>query len=262
MMRALIVEDAPLLRRGIRLYLQGEQDIEVVGEACDGPDAVAHIDALHPDIVFLDIQLPGFDGFEVLARAQVTPDQCAIIFITAYADYALRAFDSNALSYLLKPFERRRFTEVVHRARLFLSAVDRCVATRDEPGGIEPVPVMDAVVSAHLNRHRRLTRLLVRQADRFLLLKASDIDWIAATGEYATIHTMRGSWLLRTSVTELAARLDAEQFVRIHRSTIVNLDRVAEIQPRSHGNCDVIMQDGRLLRVSRSHRDSLFAKGT
>jgi len=259
MIRALIVEDAPLLRSGIRLYLKDEQDIEVVGEACDGPDAVEHINALRPDLVFLDIQLPGFDGFEVLSRSQLDSSRCAVVFITAYADYALRAFDCNALSYLLKPFDQRRFAEVVQRGRLFLkSSGENCSAVAHPDELTHEAPAED-VVTAQFNGHQRLSRILVKHADRFLLVKVDEIDWIAATGEYATIHTARGSWLLRTSLTELALRLDERQFVRIHRGTIVNLDRVAEIQPRGHGDCDVRMQNGRLLRLSRSYRDGLFA---
>jgi two-component system, LytTR family, response regulator len=261
MIRALIVEDAPRLRSGIRLYLQKEQDVEVVGEAGDGPDAVERINALRPDMVFLDVQLPGFDGFEVLSRANIDSRRCAIVFITAYADYALRAFDCNAVSYLLKPFDGRRFAEVVDRARLFLRSSEEDAASATESNGVVQEVPADGLLGAQLNGHQRLTRILVRHADRFLLIKVDEIDWIAATGEYATVHTARGSWLLRTSLTELTLRLDEHQFARIHRGTIVNLDRVAEIQPRGHGDCDVMLQGGRLLRMSRGYRDNVFPKG-
>jgi len=260
MIRALIVEDAPRLRSGIRLYLQDEQDVEIVGEAGDGPDAVEHINNLRPDLVFLDVQLPGFDGFEVLSRAHIDSRRCAIVFITAYADYALRAFECNAVSYLLKPFDGRRFAEVVDRARLFLKSSHEDGSRAPESSDVTPEAPAEELLGTQLNGHQQLTRILVRHADRFLLIKVEEIDWIAATGEYATVHTARGSWLLRTSLTELALRLDERQFARIHRGTIVNLDRVAEIQPRGHGDCDVRLQSGRILRLSRGYRDNVFPK--
>jgi two-component system, LytTR family, response regulator len=262
MIRALIVEDAPLLRSGIRLYLKDQQDVEVVGEACDGPEAVERINALRPDMVFLDVQLPGFDGFEVLSRSHVDGQRCAIVFITAHADYALRAFDYNAVGYLLKPFDGRRFAQIIDRARVFLRSLEGQVPTTVmSSNGVTSDGPGDDVISTQLNGQQRLTRIPVRHAGRILLIKLDEIDYIAATGEYVTIHTSRGSWLLRTSLTELGLRLDDRQFARIHRGTIVNLDRVAEIQPRGHGDCDVRLQSGRVLRLSRGYRDSVF-RGT
>lgn len=261
MIRALIVEDVPLVRKGVRILLQTEKDIDVVGEACDGPDAVAQIEALRPDLVFLDVQMPGFDGFEVLERSQQGYPR-AVVFITAHAEYAMRAFDNNAVSYLLKPVDPGRFAEVVDRARLLLRDHSNRSSSPargfDGPVGGHPE---EGVVSAQMDVDRRLTRLLVKRADRFLLVKTHEIDWISATGEYATLHTKKGSWLLRMSLAELAARLDENQFTRIHRCTIVNLDRILEIQPRSHGDCDVVLEGGKVLRLSRSYRDFVFARG-
>lgn len=262
MIRALIVEDVPLVRKGIRLFLQNEKDVEVVGEAGDGPAAVAQIAELKPDLVFLDVQMPGFDGFEVLARSSEQPPR-AVIFITAHADYALRAFENNAVSYLLKPIDPARFAEVVDRARLLLRSAEPDVQLTDptsekRSAGSE----VEGVVSAQLDGDRRLTRLLVKHTDRFLLIKTEEINWISATGEYANLHTSRGSWLLRMSLSELAERLDEKQFARIHRCTIVNLDRISEIQPRSHGDCDVFLQDGNVLRLSRNYRESVFSRVT
>jgi two-component system LytT family response regulator len=260
MIRALIVEDAPLVRKGIRHFLREDKDIEVVGEACDGPDAVAQIDALHPDLVFLDIQMPGFDGFEVLSRSKDV-NIPAVIFITAHSDYAMRAFDSSAISYLLKPIDPVRFSESVHRSRLLLSALKTAAAAGRNDADPPSDKIQGGVVSARLDSRRRLSRLLIRHADRFLLIKVEEIDWISATGEYASLHTQRGSWLLRMSLSELSERLDPNQFARIHRAAIVNLDRIQEIQPRSHGDCDVILIDGSQLRLSRNYRESLFARG-
>lgn len=235
MIRSLIVEDASIVRKGIRILLQDERDIEIVGEASDGPEAVERITALQPDLIFLDIQMPGFDGFEVLERTGPL-HSCAVIFVTAYADYAMRAFDANALSYLLKPISPARFRAVLQRARTLLG--DGQERTSEAP----------------------FLRLVVRDGDRFLMLKVDEIDWITSIGEYANVHARKTSYLVRTAISELAKRLDIRQFVRIHRSTIVNLDRVREIQPRSHGDCDVIMHDGTVLRLSRSFRDNLLAQ--
>jgi two-component system, LytTR family, response regulator len=261
MIRALIVEDVPLVRRGIRLFLQNEKDIEVVGEAGDGPEAVARIAELRPDLVFLDVQMPGFDGFEVLARSTEHYPR-AVIFITAHADYALRAFENNAVSYLLKPIDPARFAEVLGRARLLLRPTGADTEPGDEAALRRHSSNPDGgVLSAQMDADRRLTRLLVKQADRFVLIKTEEIDWISATGEYASLHTGRGSWLLRMSLAELAERLDEDQFARIHRCTIVNLDRIREIQPRSHGDCDVVLEGGNVLRLSRNYRDAVFSKG-
>lgn len=263
MIRALIVEDVPLVRQGIRLFLQDDEDIQVVGEASHGPEAVTRIAELRPDLVFLDVQMPGFDGFEVLARSSQHSPR-AVIFITAHADYALRAFENNAVSYLLKPIDPLRFAEVVGRAKLLLrpaeAQADASLAASAPERELASRPA-EGVVSAQVDDDRRLTRLLIKQAERFLLVKVADIDWISATGEYATLHTRAGSWLLRTSLSDLAERLDRNQFTRIHRCTIVNLDRIREIQPRSHGDCDVLLEDGHVLRLSRNYRDSVFSKG-
>lgn len=262
MIRALIVEDAPLVRQGIRLFLQSERDIEVVGEAVDGPDAVAQIGAHRPDLVFLDIQMPGFDGFEVLSRCQEA-NLRAVIFITAHADYALRAFDNNAVSYLLKPIEQPRFREVVERARRLLREPSQLgPQERRPPTGATgmALPAQEAALSAQLDANKHLVRVLVKHGERFLVIKTAEIDWITATGEYACLHTKRGKWLLRMSLSELAERLDENRFARIHRCTIVNLDRVIELQSLSHGDCEVILDDGSALRLSRNYRDGVFPK--
>jgi two-component system, LytTR family, response regulator len=262
MIRALIVEDAPIVRKGIRLYLQEERDIEIVGEAGDGPDAVAHIAAHRPDLVFLDIQMPGFDGFEVLERSSEV-HLGAVIFITAHADYAMRAFDSNALSYLLKPINPARFREVVHRARLLLRD-DRALQANHQRL-IESIPSSKTAALSNDSRIEsrcRLSRLLVKQGDGFLLLKTDEIDWISSTGEYACLHARNTTFMIRMALSELTEKLDDQQFARIHRCTIVNLDRVREIQPRSHGDCDVVLHGGTSLRLSRSYRDNLLGRAT
>lgn len=261
MIRALIVEDAPIVRKGLRLLLAEEKDIDVVGEACDGPDAVVQIRELQPELLFLDVRMPGFDGFEVLERSKQTCVR-ALIFITAHADYAMRAFEHDAVSYLLKPIDPARFREVVNRVRLLLREPTTATAGDSElPYAIASAGMhADAMVGKELGNDRFMTRVIVKHGDRFLLVKTEEINYIAATGEYATLHTGRGSWLVRTPLSELEKSLNPALFARIHRGTIVNLDRVREIQPRSHGDCDVILQDGQQLRLSRSHRDNIFPK--
>ncbi|HVW69907.1 MAG TPA: response regulator [Steroidobacteraceae bacterium] len=257
MIRSLIVEDAPIVRKGIRLLLQDEPDIEIIGEAGDGPEAVEQITTLQPDLVFLDIQMPGFDGFEVLERTS-RHHLCAVVFITAYADYAMRAFDVNALSYLLKPINPARFKSVLQRARTLLSDGKELESSHQRLGQILPRP--QAAEAASVSLESPAARLVVKDGDRFLLLKVDEIDWITSIGEYANVHARKTSYLIRTALSELARRLDIRQFVRIHRSTIINLDRVSEIQPRSHGDCDVVMHDGTVLRLSRSYRENLLAQ--
>jgi two-component system LytT family response regulator len=260
MIRALIVEDSPLARQGIRLYLQEEPDIVVVGEAADGPEAVTNILALRPDLVFLDVNMPGFGGFDVLERTREANVR-AVIFVTAHADYALEAFHNDAVSYLLKPINPQRFAQAVQRARLLLRSTGEPGEAVAQAGGVAPANGQSGgIVGAQLDSSRYLSRLLVRHADRFLLLRTEEIQWISSANEYATLHTARGDWLLRMPITELAARLDPGQFARIHRGTIVNLDRVREIQPRSHGDYDVVLEGGTELRLSRSYRAGIFGR--
>jgi two-component system LytT family response regulator len=263
MIRSLIVEDAPIVRKGIRLLLKEERDIEIVGEAGDGPEAVSQITALRPDLLFLDIQMPGFDGFEVLERTSCT-HLCPVIFITAHADHALRAFDANALSYLLKPIDPARFREVLQRARLLRGDERRLEANHTSVGRLLPPPdPADARSSVGLaGSETSVSRLVVKDGDRFLLVKAEEIDWVASTGEYASLRTGKKSFLIRMALSELERKLDPRHFARIHRSTIVNLDRVHEIRSRSHGDCDVLLHDGTVLRLSRSYRDNLLAHHT
>lgn len=251
MIRALLIEDTPMARRGIRMFLQNEPDVEVVGEAVDGPDAVAKIRSLRPDLLFLDIQMPGFDGFEVLERVKDLRVG-AVIFITAHSDYALQAFHSDAVGYLLKPIEPKRFAAAVERARRLLKPPDQHSGGEAEES--------EGVVAGQLGTDRNLTRILIRHDERYLLLKVGEIQWVEAAGEYSKLKTSRGDWLVRVPISELTNRLPAGQFARIHRSTIVNLDQIREIHPRSHGDYDVVLQDGTELRLTRSYRANIFSE--
>lgn len=254
MIRTLIVDDAPIVRQGIRHLLGQEEDLQIVGEAADGPGAVEAIKTLLPDLLFLDIQMPGFDGFEVIEQAGAF-HMCAVIFITAFDHYAMRAFDADALSYLLKPITPQRFHGAVQRAKQVLGCPEEMEnEVKRVAEFIQPAETPDGAIQ----RGRLLHRFVVRQGNRFLLLNVADVDWISASGEYARLYAREASFLIRTGLSQLEERLDPNQFARIHRSTIVNLERIQEIQPRTHGDYDVLLQDGTFLRLSRSYRDRVF----
>jgi two-component system, LytTR family, response regulator len=236
MIRTLIVDDAPLVREGIRLLLEPEKDIEVLGEAADGPAAVAAITQLRPDLMFLDVQMPNLDGFEVLERA--ASPTCAVIFVTAYDDYALRAFEANAVGYLLKPITPKLFQSALQRARQLLSAGSM-------GDGVKPGA-------------RPLPRLVAKDHGRFVLLRPEEVDWITSAGDYVEFHTRGRTFLVRQPISELEEILDPHTFVRIHRTTIVNVDRIQEIEPLAQGDFSVKLAGGTLLRLSRSYRTRLL----
>jgi two-component system, LytTR family, response regulator len=229
--RALIVDDEPLARDRIRDLLASDAEVEVAGECGDGVAAVEAIRALGPDLVFLDVQMPERGGFDVVAEIG-TDRMPVVVFVTAYDDYALKAFEAHALDYILKPFDEARFRGALARAKAHVRA-------------------------ARGTRPRFLTRLMVKSGDRFVFVKDDEIDWIEADGNYVRLHATGGEHLLRETIRGLEARLDPERFLRIHRSTIVNLDRVREIHPLFHGEYRVVLSDGTKLTLSRGYRDRL-----
>lgn len=243
MIRTLIVDDEPLARRGIRLRLQDENDIDVIGEAADGPEAVRMITALQPELVFLDVQMPGLNGFDVLARV-ADVHLPTVIFVTAYDEYAIRAFDVRAIDYLLKPYTKERFEEALRRAR-------RELRERDEETPSRMASLFDD--------GNRLTRITVRHRDRFLIVKTTDIDWLAAAGNYVEVHVGEKAYLVRSTIANLEARLDAQTFVRIHRST-VNVERIAEIRSDAHGDYDVTLHGGKVLRMTRNYSERVIGR--
>jgi two-component system, LytTR family, response regulator len=254
--RTLIADDEPLARAGVHARLEREPDIGVVGEAVDGPDTVRAIEALRPDLVFLDVQMPGFDGFEVVERV-ADVHLPAIVFVTAYDEYAIRAFDLHALHYLLKPYTAARFAEALRRARAELArgaggeeapALARLLEERSagEVGAAEGGPA--GAPAAHL------TRFLVRDGERFVFVRADEVEWIEAAANYARLWARGTSYLVRMTMAELERRLDPERFARIHRSSIVNLDRVREIRQGWHGDYEVVTQAGKALRMSRGYQ--------
>jgi two-component system LytT family response regulator len=233
MWRALVVDDEVLARDGLRLELERETDISVVAEAIDGPDAVEAINRLRPDIVFLDIQIPGFDGFEVLRRIDLERPPL-VVFVTAFDSYAVRAFDQRAVDYLVKPINSVRLHEAVDRAREVLSATPR------------------------ITQPPYYQRFTIREHNRFVVVKVTDVDWFEAASNYVELHVGSRTHLLRDTLTDLEQRLDPARFVRIHRSTIVNMDRVADIRPTTRGDFTVVLLNGKDLRLSRVYRDRVI----
>jgi two-component system LytT family response regulator len=244
--RTLVVDDEPMARERVLSLLQQEDDVEVVGECADGTQALAAIQHQAPDLVFLDVQMPGVDGFGVIEAigAEKMP---SVIFVTAYDEYALRAFEVHALDYLLKPFSRDRFREMLKHARASLErrrAGDlgrRLLALVND---IKPAPT-------------RVDRLVVKSGGRVFFLRTDDLDWIEAAGNYVRLHLGEESHLFRETMTRMETRLDPRRFVRIHRSRIVNTERIKELQPWFNGEYVVILRNGTRLPLSRGYREKL-----
>lgn len=262
MIRAVVIDDEPAARSGLRELLAREQDVEIVGEAGDAPAAIALIAETRPDLVFLDIELPGGSGFDVVEGASAI-HLPAYIFVTAYDAYAVRAFEVHAIDYLLKPVREDRLGAAVARAR---QALRDSTAALEETG--RRLAALLDTRSAPANAHgggdspQRLHRFVVREGERYLMIKASDVDSIQAAGNYVELRVDDRVSLYRSTLVELEAKLDPARFVRIHRSTIVNVDRVREIVPEWHGDCDVILANGSVLRLSRTYRDRLIPPRT
>lgn len=238
--RVVVVDDEPHARDKLRRYLADDPRVEWVGEAGDGASAVTLIEELAPDVVLLDIQMPEMDGFDVLAALD-EERMPAVVFVTAHDDHAVRAFEVAAVDYLLKPVDRARFGE----------ALGRALAT-----GVASRGAVRHVVDA-LPPRRPLERFLVRRRGRMHFVAADDVDWIGAAGNYVELHVGETTHLVRGTLQTLEARLSSARFARIHRSTIVNLDRVAALHPWSHGDLQVELADGTELRLSRRYRDRL-----
>jgi two-component system, LytTR family, response regulator len=243
--RVLIVDDEPIARRGVRLQLKGDPEIEVIGECANGLEAVAAIQKLEPDLVFLDVQMPEMDGFEVIEAVGVER-MPRVIFVTAYDQYTLRAFEVHALDYLLKPFDRERFLKALNYAR---SSLDRGDFNR------QLIRLLDDRLAAR----KPLERLVIKSGGRIYFLNVEEIDWIEAADNYVELHVGRESHLLRETISGLAARLDPARFLRVRHSTIVNIERVKELRPLFRGEYLIVLRDGTELTSSRRYRKNLNA---
>jgi two-component system LytT family response regulator len=251
--RTLIVDDEPLARDRLRELLRDEPDLEIVGECADGREALDVIQKESPDLLFLDIQMPELDGFGVVAGLAGT-QMPVIIFVTAYDKFALRAFEVHALDYLLKPFDRDRFQTAVRRA------IDQIKRKQPE----ELSRKLTALVAELKPETKLLGRLAVKGDGRIMLIRMEDIDWIEAADNYVNLHVGPESHLHRETLSALEARLPPERFMRISRSTIVNVERVKELHPMFHGDYVVILRNGARLNLSRSYRqklDQILGKG-
>lgn len=244
--RTVIVDDEPLARGRVRRVLADETDIDIIGEFGDGKTALNAIRELKPDLVFLDIQMPEMNGFEIV-RALDAGSLPAIIFVTAYDQYALQAFDLYALDYLLKPFDRKRAKRAVERAREHIRSRER--GEMDER-------LMSLVAGLKPDR-KYLERLVIRSTGRIFFLKTEEVDWIEASGNYLKIHVGRETHMIRETMNSLESKLDPSKFIRIHRSTIVNIDRIRELHPMFSGDYSVLLRDGTELALSRNYRESL-----
>jgi two-component system, LytTR family, response regulator len=245
--RTCIVDDEPLARDRIRALLAQEPDIDVIAECADGGEAIRVIKHERPDLVFLDVQMPVVDGFGVLQSLDADAPP-AVVFVTAYDQYALQAFDVHALDYLLKPFNGRRFKRAVQRARLELSKDGHAPAVNER--------LLSLLETLRQDRKPQ-ERLVLKTSGRVTFLKVDEIDWIEAEGNYVRLHVGAISHLLRETMKGIEARLDPERFIRIHRSTIVNTDRIKELQPLFHGEYAVTLQDGTRLTASRGPENKL-----
>jgi two-component system, LytTR family, response regulator len=262
--RTLIVDDEPAARAGMRHLLARDPEITVAGECASGGQAVTTIREATPDLVFLDVQMPELDGFAVL-RA-VGPERApAVVFVTAYDQYALRAFDVHAIDYLLKPFTDERFREALERAKRQvrqgrLGELSERLAALLEHFGAESATPGHSPGAPLPGRSPYLARLVVKSAGKVTLLPVHEIEWIDAEGDYVRIHVGKAWHLLRETMKNLEARLDPSRFVRIHRSTIVNLERIKELEPFFRGEYVVVLHNGTTLKLSRGYRDNLESR--
>lgn len=272
-MRVLIVDDEPIARRRISRLLKLEDDVEVVNEVGSGTDAVAAIREQKPDLVFLDVQMPDLDGFGVVSALGDPESMPAIVFVTAYNEYAVKAFDVNAVDYVLKPFDGERFRSAFQRARTTLEQKNSAEAGRrikallEEVLGEQRAQALTAGGVANVAtpaptvpRARYLDRLMVKHDGRVFFVKVADVDWFEASGNYVRVHVGRVSHLIRETMHGIEAQLDPNLFARIHRAVIVNMDRIRELQPWFAGDYIVILRDGRQLKLSRTYREALQSR--
>ncbi|HYV07418.1 MAG TPA: LytTR family DNA-binding domain-containing protein [Blastocatellia bacterium] len=244
--RTLIVDDESLARERIRDMLSNDPEIEIIGECTNGEEAIKAIASDVPDLVFLDVEMPGVDGFGVL---EALPTDCipTIIFVTAYDQYAVRAFEVYALDYLLKPFDQERFDRALKRAKAHLSN------ERAENLSQRILNALEEIKTKPVH----LERLVIKMNGHVFFVKADEIDWLEAEGNYVRLHTGKESYLLRDTISALESQLDPKKFIRVHRSAIVNIDRITELQPWFHGEYRIILGEGVQLTLSRTYREKL-----
>jgi two-component system LytT family response regulator len=245
--RTVIADDENLARKKLRVLLNAEYGVNVVAECKDGKQAIAAVEAHKPDLLLLDVHMPDLDGFQVQER--IPADQMpVVIFTTAYDQYAIRAFETHALDYLLKPFNQERLHRALERVKAeLLKSHEHSVKTRilDLLGKTKPEPA-------------QLRRLVIRTGGRVVFLELDEVDWIEAAANYVKLHVGKDSYLLREGIGHISAKLDPDRFVRIHRSSIVNVSRIRELQPCDSGEYIAVLRDGKELSCSRGCRPQLL----
>ena len=252
MIRVAIVDDEPLAREGLRIWVEREPDMQVVGEAGSLKEAVALVRRESPDLLFLDVQMPEGDGFDVIEAigAELLPE---VIFVTAHEQHALRAFDVAAVDFLLKPVREDRFQLALERVRAELARGEE----RETPGRLSAL--LDHVRGgAQGDGARRIERFAVRTRDRFIIVPAAEVEWIQAAANYAELHVGGATHLVRATLADLEAGLDPAKFARIHRGTLVRVDCVREVIPGAHGDYEVVLLGGAVLKLSRRYRARLL----
>jgi two-component system LytT family response regulator len=246
--RAIIVDDVELARERVKILLDNTE-IEIVAECANGREAIEAIEKLKPDLVFLDVQMPTISGFEVVETIGVE-QMPAVIFVTAYDDFALRAFEVNAVDYLLKPFDEERLKKAIERAK-------REIRQKESASGIKEQ--LRSLLREVRNESKYLKRIPVKSSRGTVLVLTEEIDWIGAAGQYVELHTGKETHLVRERITNLEGKLDPEKFIRIHRSTIVNLDSVKSLHPLFNGDHIIILRNGAELNLSRTYHQKLIA---
>lgn len=248
--RVAIADDEPLARERLRSMLEGRERYAIVAECNDGVDALAALNQRDIDLLFLDVQMPGLDGFQILESAGGA-SLPLIVFVTAFNDYALRAFDASALDYLLKPFDRERFEKTLTRVE------ERLASRHGTEMSSELREFLQALSTAAVPEH--VSRFPVRANGEIYFVRVEDVDWIDAEGNYVALHAAGRRHLVRDTIKSLEGRLDPAKFVRVHRSAIINVDRLRRLQPYFHGEYVITLQDGTKLTSSRTYSDRLRA---
>ncbi|MFI2811864.1 MULTISPECIES: LytTR family DNA-binding domain-containing protein [Microbulbifer] len=265
-LRAIVIDDEPLARKGLRLRLQALGDVEVIGECSNGREALEQVPALRPDVLFVDIQMPGVDGLQMvqqLPREEIPQ----VVFVTAYDQYAVEAFEVNAVDYVLKPIEEERLRTAMERVRNKIASAD--IATQREQlleavadlTSESPEVLEQKLAAGDLQGEwggsRYPEKIAIKDAGRITLVPAADIDWIDAAGDYMCVHANGETHVMRITMKELEQQLDPAKFQRIHRSTIVNLGRVREICAHINGEYHLVLNNGERLKMSRSYKNKV-----
>ncbi len=246
--RAVIADDELLARKFIRRLLKQDDEVEIVGECRNGKEAVAMIRKEKPDLVFLDVQMPEMDGFAVL-DAVGADEMPEVVFTTAYESYALRAFELHALDYLLKPFDQVRFKAALKHAK------ERLESRRSDEERLQIGALLESIKA----RQEYLDRIIIKADGRITFLNTREIEWVEADDKYVHLHTARGARMVRHTLSAMEAQLDPKHFVRVHRSAVVNVDRIKELQPLFNGEHSILMETGTKLTLSRNYREKLFS---